>query len=656
MLTTDLRKRAGQWLPLLLAGACVPLLWDKLAEIDWAGVKYALGALTGGQWMLAALATGLSFWAVGRYDRVMHGVLRTGHAPRAASLAGMGAISVSQTTGFGLVTGTLVRWRLLPDLGATGAAKLSALVAASFLAGWAVVTALALVVLAPSGVFTSLAWVALTTVGILLALSLWQPRSLPWRVPSLRLIGAVVAYCAIDTVAAALALHALLPAGTALPFALLLPAFLLALGAGLISGAPGGVGPFEVSLLALLPMVPEAPLVTAILAWRGIYYALPALLGALLWMRGTLAHAAPLPQNHPGHELSPSESAWLARAPQAEAQLVHQGQKMLLRGDTSALVTAQSGQSLLVLGDPLAGPAGAALPLARAQADINGLQPVFYKCGPRQGAHLRRCGFVVLPIAQDAVLTPQSFDTTGPAHRQLRRKLRKAEGAGLRCHSPTRLPLTEMRDLNTAWQAHNGTELGFSTGRFCVDALARQHVVLARTDKGLVGFASFHMAQTEWTLDLMRLAPGAPDGTMHQLVCAGIKAAAHADATRFNLAAVPCPPDRAPRWLRPLLRQLGSGRAGLHQFKSAFAPHWERRYIAAPDLLALALGGWDLWREITAPHPTPDRQEHDHEDYTFAPTPASWHPSASSAVWPVAVPVAERMTDDRRSNPLDENP
>ena len=55
--------------------------------------------------------------------------------------------------------------------------------------------------------------------------------------------------------------------------------------------------------------------------------------------------------------------------------------------------------------------------------------------------------------------------------------------------------------------------------------------------------------------------------------------------------------------LTALRASLGTpqGGAGLRQFKSAFAPRWERLYLAAPNRLALALAAVDIARRIARP-------------------------------------------------------
>jgi phosphatidylglycerol lysyltransferase len=173
---------------------------------------------------------------------------------------------------------------MLPDQSFWLASRITVAVALSFLAGWAVVTAVAVIVFDTGG-YAGFAWAVLGGAGLVIALWLYGPPA-PFRWPNLRTISALTLLCALDTLAAAGALFVLLPVDLGLSLSVLLPAFLLAYGAGLLSGTPGGIGAFELSLLALLPHIPEAPLLAAVLCWRLAYFVLPALLGALAAMRG----------------------------------------------------------------------------------------------------------------------------------------------------------------------------------------------------------------------------------------------------------------------------------------------------------------------------------------------------------------------------------
>ncbi len=83
---------------------------------------------------------------------------------------------MAQTVGFGVISGAFVRWRMLPELSLVQAFRLSMTVAVTFLAGWAVVAALVLLVvpLALPGA-TVMALTALVAAGLIVTLSIWRP-------------------------------------------------------------------------------------------------------------------------------------------------------------------------------------------------------------------------------------------------------------------------------------------------------------------------------------------------------------------------------------------------------------------------------------------------------------------------------------------------
>ncbi len=92
-------------------------------------------------------ASAVSYWSLGQYDAVIHRALKTQIAPRAAARAGILAIAISQTVGFGLISGALVRWRMTAGLSLAQASTITASVAASFLLGWAAITGAVLLAL-----------------------------------------------------------------------------------------------------------------------------------------------------------------------------------------------------------------------------------------------------------------------------------------------------------------------------------------------------------------------------------------------------------------------------------------------------------------------------------------------------------------------------
>ncbi|GKY87996.1 phosphatidylglycerol lysyltransferase domain-containing protein [Sinisalibacter aestuarii] len=604
-----------QILPLAVLAAIFWAMWDRLGALDPARIGAALASVTPDQWAIGAIFTGVSFWAVGRYDAVAHRLADSPVPARAAVTSGAAAIAVAQTLGMGTLTGALARWRLLPALTLWQAMRLSLFVSLSFLAGWALLASFAALALPlPGGL--ALALTVWAGAAALVALSLLRPR-FARHLPPLRAMAAILGLTALDTLAAGTVLWALIPADLAVPPGPVLAAYLLALGAGLVLTTPGGVGPFELALLALLPDLPEEPLLAAVIAYRVLYYALPALIGGVLLLRGPGAALAPAPplrapridRRASAPQLPFLVDAMIARAPRAEAALLRHGRLGLLTdaaGRPTALA-AETGQALVLVCDPLrreADPA-AVIALAEQAARRRFRAPVLYKAGARLAAAARARGWVVLPVAQEAWLDPRGFTPDGPARRQLRRKLRAAEAAAVTIRIPgpaAPLPLAEMDRIAARWARAHGGERGFSMGTWRADTLPWAQVLLAHDSTGkLVAFLTLHANENEQAIDLMRSAPDAPEGTMQALVTAAIAAAGAAGLPRFSLAAVPlaADPGDGPA-LRRLRGQLArrSGSAGLRQFKAAFAPHWEPLYAAAPSRRALVLGALDLAREI----------------------------------------------------------
>ncbi len=595
-----------QLLPFALAFGLIWYLSGHLGRVDPGLVGRELATIAPLQWLLALLATMLSFWAVGRYDGVLHRQFGSTIAPAQAHRAGIVAIALSQTVGMGLFTGALVRWRMLPGLSLWHCTQLSIAVALSFLAGWAVVASVAVLIL-PVPV-PGLAAVALLVLGLailVLATALLRPALLSrLPLPPFRSLIRIVALAAVDTGAAALAFAVLVPEAASLSPALVIPAFLVALGVGLATGTPGGVGPFETMLLTLLPLSEPEPLLAGILAFRLVYYALPALLAAVLVILGPRRTQPPQPAPlllRSGVLAQPL----LARA-RAEAQLVHQGPFQLWsdRSGQSGWLVAQTALSLVTLGDPVGPvtPCSLAAPRKLAVARDRGL--VHYKCSARTAVQLRRAGYRVVQTGAEARIDPARFTLDGPERASLRRHLRKADQAGVTCeaHRGKLLPLAALGAISDAWVARHGTERGFSMGRFHPDHLAGQQLFLAWHGGAIVGFVSFHTTAQDWSLDLMRAAGDAPSGTMQALLVAAIRAAA-AGGVQLSLAAVPA---EHPGWLSRLIDRA-TGAAGLRQFKSAFAPDWHPLYLAAPGRLALALAALDIAVAIARPGPVKRR-------------------------------------------------
>ncbi len=590
-------------MPPLAAIACLWLLSHRLEAVNLPQVWDAVAGLPSHQWLLAALATLGSLAAVGRYDVVIHRALGTGMPARVAGRSGMVAIALSQTIGFGVLSGALVRWRMLPGLSLWRATKLTAIVAGSFLAAWAVFTAFTVLMLRPGlssyETFGSIAFLLISGAVFAALICGCKIGRFAMRAPSLLLIGPLLFWVALDTVLAAAALYWLLPDGTAISFALLLPAFLVALGVGMMSGSPAGLGAFELTLLGLLPTDMMAELLAAILAFRLIYYAAPAVIALIpLAFASGPAHAKPL-----AFSLRDATTGLPTRN-NPEAGVLRQDGGLILSARATAWGVRQTPHTLTALGAPLLKRGSDALAVLAHAARETARLPVLYKAPPRLAAQARAAGWAVSCIAHDAILSPQHFSTDGAARRQLRRALRKADGAGLRTEL-ARGPLPEdaMRAVHAAWERRSGAERGFSMGRFDLPYLRGQRVYLAYLDETLVGFISLHAAPNLWVLDLLRHSEAAPTGTMQALICHALQDAKQAGVSQLSLAAVPCEVGSATgleRFIRYHV-QKASGADGLRRFKASFAPDWQPRYFATRRKWHAAIAIFEIAHAIRHP-------------------------------------------------------
>lgn len=581
------KARAKALLPLLALAIFGTLFARHIAALDGAAIRAALTELTLWQWAAAGVLTALSFRAIGSYDVLVHRVLGTGQPAKVARNAGIKAIALSQTLGFGILTSALVRWRCLPDLSAATSLRLSTVVSVSFMAALAVVTAL---VVPFSGLVPKTGTLIIGGIAAAAALCVlpWLAHRLNWIVARVRTetLVALLLATAADTALAAAALWVLWPDPIA--FSVLFAAYLVALGAGLMSNSPGGMGAFDLTLLALLPLSNDAQAMASLLAFRIIYYAIPAAL-ALMALIKPAGSRLVLDQDvdHP-------EAALALQS----ANIHHHG--------AAPLLTLPTWGAGAVLGD---------LPENLSVQDLrrsNGPK-AFYKCSATQAAKARADGWAVLRCAQDANLDLDDWSLNGAPRRQLRRALKQFENSGLIIREVRNM--TALSCVAQAWATQHGGERGHSMGRYCPDYLERQRVFAAYDGTRAVAFVSFHIGDV-WTLDLMRHDADLARGTMHALVHAGIKAAQTSGARNLSLAAVPAPCPSLPGAERVL-----NSAQGLIRFKSSFGPTWRPLFLCATSWPRLYMNMAALAYAIHRPGPltkVTNSAHRDDEDFSFA--------------------------------------
>ncbi|CUJ25906.1 Phosphatidylglycerol lysyltransferase [Cognatishimia activa] len=596
-------------IPIGIGIVCCWALYNQLQHIDFAQLWGAVMAVSLWQWALAFAATGVSFWAVARYDVIAHRHFRTGVSDRRATLTGAAAISVGQTTGAGAVVGAFIRWRMQPGLGLVKSAKITAFVTLAFLASWAAITSIAVLILPAADIPLAIPCSVLAILTGLAGIAFLNPvlkrAGQDVEMPTLPAMGALLGFCLLDVAAAALAFWILVPAGVDISFAALFPIYLIALGAAILSGTPGGVGPFELTVLAMLPHFPEMELMAAILAFRMVYYAIPAAIGGIMVLR-------PIARGADGWAESVNgciDTALTNKSARAELGVVRQNGGSILHCTAGACGVVRTGQTLTTIFDPVIGDSSdLAAPLKRIAREQNRVV-CKYKISRRHALRARREGWTVLHVSDEALIVPSDHALEGSKYRQLRRKLRQAEKAGVQIAiAKDTLPFEDMAQISEAWEARNGGARGLSMGQFEASYVSGQAVFLAYLGEQLIGFVSFHKTSHEWCLDLMRATDDAPDGTMHLLVQTAIEAAKHENVSCVSLAAAPAGALTHHNWLEKSLRRnffTKAGGPGLRQFKACFNPRWQPLYMAAPGPAQLALAAVDLIRSVKRASPKP---------------------------------------------------
>ncbi len=556
------------------------LFWRQLSQMDLPAIWAAIGDVRPWQWAGAVLATWVSFGAVGRYDAVWHGIMKTGVSRRAARLSGMRAIAVSQLVGFGSVTASVIRWRSLPQISVWQITQLSFAVTLSFLLCWAFFALAAAIWI---GLLPPLTWIAIVLCGMLV---IPLTRHI-CGYQTMRAVSPLIIWTGVDLLFAALALYLVMPATAGIPFSILLAAFVLALGAGLVSNSPSGAGAFELTLLALIPLDAPEPLIAGILAFRIVYYVLPALVAL-----------PPLLKTHraPNHRILSTEQIehLLKRGAPAAWQLAQQQARVeAIAGDH--WLTNSVGRWRVSIGTTLAfyDRVGALKKFAASTVGAHET-PVLYNCDGRMASVARRQGWYVKRIAMEATIDPTTWTKSGGKRQTLRRKLRRTAQDGINITvGGADLPFAQMDAIAAAWEEQRGGQLGFSMGVYDPNYIARQMTFLIWRAGTLIGFVTFQKGRADWSLDLIRHRPDIPDGAVHSAVVAAIEAAKTTGIRKLSLATVPDP--------RCTPRIWANKRAGLTQFKRCFGPVWAGRYHAAPSKTAFWLSALSIGFAIYKP-------------------------------------------------------
>lgn len=277
-----------------------------LHEVDPARIGAAFASIRGIDWAFALAAVALSYTCLMLYDVCAARTLGLDVPVRTAASAGALSYAVSNMLGLALLTGGAVRMAIYARAGIEkrNVIQVIALASLNFWFGILVLFALSLLLLPSDMGLAGISipetlrlglplGVAAGLVGLLIWLSR-KPRRLVLGRLSLALPGARLAIgqllvAGVDLAACAAIVFMLVPDAGATAYSAFLTAYILALGASVLTHSPGGLGVFEAVMLVLLPDVAKDALAAALIAYRMIYYLLPFLLAlaAILFAQRT---------------------------------------------------------------------------------------------------------------------------------------------------------------------------------------------------------------------------------------------------------------------------------------------------------------------------------------------------------------------------------
>jgi phosphatidylglycerol lysyltransferase len=293
----------------------VVALHHLLAGIVWDDVVAAVHAIPRAALGMSAVLAGVSYFILTGFDVLALRLVGRTVPFTTTALAAFTSYIFSHNLGFAALTGGAARYRIYRRHGVTmsDVGQIMVVAGVTFWLGAFLLLALALVVLpdlpaigdraVPPRLQTA---VGLATLGILagymIALALLDGRSVRlWRwqvrLPTWRMAVAQFALGTLDLLAATAVLFVLLPAPDLALYPSVLVGYLMAIISSLLVHAPGGLGVFEVVMIAALPQVDRTGLVAALLTFRLVYYLIPLALGVLLfaghevvaWRRGPAA-------------------------------------------------------------------------------------------------------------------------------------------------------------------------------------------------------------------------------------------------------------------------------------------------------------------------------------------------------------------------------
>jgi uncharacterized membrane protein YbhN (UPF0104 family) len=291
------------------------LLYHELRGLSLEAVWSSLTAIPTHQYLLAALSTLVAYAALACYDRIALLHLGVRHISWwFVSVCSFTTYALSHNIGASVFSGALVRYRAYTSKGlsAPQVAVLVALCSFTFALGTVLLGGLVLTIepelfsRLPDEIpealrdettarvigLLMLGFVALYVVGSLLHFRPLVVRSFHIEYPRPAVMVRQLVAAPLELIGAAGIIYFALPETGNPGFIAVLAAFLASFSAALVSHAPGGLGVFELVFVAIMPDVPKAEVLAALIVFRLFYLMIPfaiAIAVVLLFERARVA-------------------------------------------------------------------------------------------------------------------------------------------------------------------------------------------------------------------------------------------------------------------------------------------------------------------------------------------------------------------------------
>lgn len=279
-------------------GILVLAIWAIAVQMEdyrFQDLLAGMEGVNGWQLMAVILLTGLSYGAISGYDLLAFRYIRHGLSPFKIAFVGLVTYSISPNVGFAFLTGGALRYRLYSPWNVS-ALEIAEVTVFTNLSLWVGIFAIAGAVFflapfplpahiaIPLGSLQVLGGLFLAIAAVYLALAAFvrapvQLGKCTYRLPSLKLAIGQIGVFGFDWGCASAALYVLLDLQESVAFPQFFCVYVVALGLGLLSTVPGGLGVFETVMLFFLTQFSDEPTTLGrLLVFRGIYYFLPFIL------------------------------------------------------------------------------------------------------------------------------------------------------------------------------------------------------------------------------------------------------------------------------------------------------------------------------------------------------------------------------------------